>query len=154
MAVAIEDAGFEIRDQLAWVYGSGFPQVAQQPGGWGTALKPSWEPICLGRKPLDGTVAANMAKWGTGALNIDGCRIDFAPENANCQTESIGHKRRAIRAMVTAGRRRMASAATQGRWPANLCHDGSDEVVAGFPAEAVAMAGGNPGGHAWMGGAG
>jgi hypothetical protein len=75
MAVAIEDAGFEIRDQLAWVYGSGFPKSHNQPGGWGTALKPSWEPIALAASRSIGTVAANMAKWGTGAINIDGCRM-------------------------------------------------------------------------------
>lgn len=78
MTVAIEDAGFEIRDQLGWLYGSGFPKSHNQKDdweGWGTALKPAWEPIALARKALDGTVAANLAKWGVGALNIDGCRV-------------------------------------------------------------------------------
>jgi site-specific DNA-methyltransferase (adenine-specific) len=76
LAVAIEDAGFEIRDQLAWVYGSGFPKSLNLGDGWGTALKPSWEPIALCRNPLEGTNAANMAKYGVGGLNIDGCRIE------------------------------------------------------------------------------
>lgn len=99
MAVRIEDAGFEIRDMIAWVYGSGFPkslnvQKALDPrtadeieagvpepeaaikwAGWGTALKPALEPITVARKPLVGTVAANVLEWGTGALNIDGCRV-------------------------------------------------------------------------------
>jgi site-specific DNA-methyltransferase (adenine-specific) len=165
MVVAIEDAGFEIRDQLAWVYGSGFPKsldvskaidkaagaarevVGSQPDrwtnkgsvlnfandrpqaeveivggpatdaaaaweGWGTALKPAWEPIVLARKPLAGTVAENVQAFRTGALNIDGCRI----EGANDEN------------------------ATLGRWPANFAHDGSDEVVALFPDEAGAAA--------------
>ena len=99
LVCAIEDAGFEIRDQLAWVYGSGFPKSHDQGGGWGTALKPAFEPIVLARKPLDGTVAQNMARWGVGGLNIDGCRVGDA----------------------------------RGRWPANLAHDGSDEVIAAFP---------------------
>lgn len=106
MAVAIEDAGFEIRDQLGWLYGSGFPKSHNQKGdweGWGTALKPAWEPIALARKPLEGTVAANLEKWGVGALNVDGCRVTVGGEHE------------------------------LGRWPANVMHDGSDEVLAAFP---------------------
>src|SRR5215212_7318564 len=79
LACAIEDAGFEIRDQLQWMYGSGFPKSHNLRGewdGWGTALKPGHEPIVLARKPLIGTVAANVTEHGTGALNIDGCRIE------------------------------------------------------------------------------
>ena len=88
LAVAVEDAGFEIRDSIAWLYGSGFPKSldvgkalvkagadeAEQWQGWGTALKPAFEPIVVGRKPLAGTVAANVLAHGTGALNIDGNR--------------------------------------------------------------------------------
>jgi site-specific DNA-methyltransferase (adenine-specific) len=79
MAVAIEDGGFEIRDMIAWVYGSGFPKsldVSKAIGGksasdgqwegWGTALKPAMEPITVARKPLDGTVAKNVLRYGTG----------------------------------------------------------------------------------------
>lgn len=98
MAVRIEDAGFEIRDMIAWVYGSGFPKSHN--GEWGgTALKPAMEPITVARKPLAGTVEANWREHRTGALNIDGCRVG---SNA-------------------------------GRWPANMIHDGSPEVVALFP---------------------
>lgn len=101
LAVAIEDSGFEIRDQLMWLYGSGFPKSHNLGNGWGTALKPAHEPIVLARKPLIGKGAANVQAHGTGALNIDGCRV-----------ETHGHSR---------------------RWPANVVHDGSDEVLAGFP---------------------
>ena len=78
LAVAIEDAGWEIRDTIMWVYGSGFPKSHNLGGewqGWGTALKPAWEPVIVARKPLAGTVAANVQEWGTGAINVDGCRI-------------------------------------------------------------------------------
>lgn len=83
MACAIEDAGFEIRDSIHWTYGSGFPKshnVGKATGlpehdGLGTAMKPSHEPIVVARRPLAGTVAANVLEHGTGALNIDGCRV-------------------------------------------------------------------------------
>ncbi len=74
LTCAIEDAGWEIRDCLSWLYGSGFPKSHNGPWG-GTALKPGWEPIILARKPLVGTVEGNHAKHGTGALNIEDCRI-------------------------------------------------------------------------------
>lgn len=157
MAVNIEDAGFEIRDMIAWVYGSGFPKghnigkaVDKKLGnerevvgtrklrgkarkmkggfflaheereetdeiqlskgsspweGWGTALKPALEPITVARKPFKGTVAENVLKHGTGGINVDGCRV--------------GTKK-----MVNAPAGKKA-----GRFPANLIHDGSDEVV-------------------------
>jgi hypothetical protein len=78
LVCAVEDAGFEIRDSLMWLYGSGFPKSHNLKGdweGWGTALKPAHEPIVVARKPLIGTVAANVLEHGTGALNVDGCRI-------------------------------------------------------------------------------
>lgn len=78
LVCAIEDAGFEVRDSLHWVYGSGFPKSRNLAGdwnGWGTALKPAHEPIVLARKSLTGTVAGNVTTYGTGALNIDGCRV-------------------------------------------------------------------------------
>ena len=78
LVCALEDAGWEIRDSLAWLYGSGFPKSLNLKGereGWGTALKPAHEPIVLARKPLAGTVAANVLAHGTGALNVDGCRV-------------------------------------------------------------------------------
>ena len=76
MAVAIEDAGFEIRDQLMWLYGSGFPKSLNLGNGWGTALKPAHEPIVMARKSLEGTNKQNMEKYGVGGINIDGCRIE------------------------------------------------------------------------------
>ena len=183
MAVRIEDAGFEIRDMIAWVYGSGFPKSldvskaidkaagaerevigvnqnverarkakeagsdyggftkvnskitapatpeAQQWAGWGTALKPALEPITLARKPLSGTVAANVLEHGTGALNIDGCRVEgMAPFTVQGQSARAGE-------VYGADQRdqRVFEPHASGRWPANLIHDGSDEVVAAFP---------------------
>lgn len=189
MAVRIEDAGFEIRDMLAWLYGSGFPkshdvskaidaaagaerevvgnrnpegsgvaanaprdatgshiwtgelrsaipitEAAKQWDGWGTALKPALEPITMARKPLAGTVAANVLAHGTGALNIDGCRVgDF--QNS---TPSGVDRRNA--ALAEAGYRPSSYQMGEkipdtppGRWPANLIHDDSEEVLAHFP---------------------
>jgi len=81
MAVAIEDAGFEIRDQLMWLYGSGFPKSHNLGDGWGTALKPAHEPIVMARKPLsEKSIADNVLKHGTGGINIDGCRIQTQNE--------------------------------------------------------------------------
>jgi site-specific DNA-methyltransferase (adenine-specific) len=138
MVCAIEDAGFEIRDQLAWVYGSGFPKSHNQPGGWGTALKPAWEPICLARKPLVGTVANNIVAHGTGALNIDRCRIAHQTINGGNLADNPhlrGGKTRAAPVATTFGREGDETPLTDqlGRWPANFIHDGSDEVLAGFP---------------------
>jgi site-specific DNA-methyltransferase (adenine-specific) len=134
MVCAIEDAGFEIRDQLAWIYGSGFPKSHNQPGGWGTALKPAWEPICLARKPLIGTVAATIALHGTGAINIDGCRIEGVKpqvtQGVNTSATSFNVTRE----------RRLSGDPNEGRWPANIIHDGSEEVLAGFP-ESVSTGG-------------
>jgi site-specific DNA-methyltransferase (adenine-specific) len=132
MACAIEDAGFEVRDQLAWAYGSGFPKSHNLGDGWGTALKPSWEPIALCRKPMEGTNAANMAKWSVGGLNIDACRIDLA-DGEPLQGGLSGDYERLDTQEKGWGFKRVDRPAGLGRWPANLCHDGSDEVVAGFP---------------------
>jgi site-specific DNA-methyltransferase (adenine-specific) len=112
LAYAIEDAGFEVRDMIAWLYGTGFPKShsVKLAGleGWGTALKPAIEPICMARKPLsEKTIAANVLKWGTGAINIDASRIE-TDERA------------------------------EGRWPANVVHDGSAEVAEAFPTMATA----------------
>lgn len=85
LTCALEDAGFEIRDCLSWLYGSGFPKSLNLDGdwqGWGTALKPAWEPIVLARKPLaERNVASNVQRFGTGALNIDGARIGERDES-------------------------------------------------------------------------
>jgi DNA modification methylase len=101
---------------------------AQQWAGWGTALKPALEPITMARKPLTGTVAANVLQHGTGALNVDGCRVEGAMTGTwgARQASSIGY-----------GGTDPDGYQTQqhplGRWPANLIHDGSDEVVGLFP---------------------
>jgi site-specific DNA-methyltransferase (adenine-specific) len=177
MAVRIEDAGFEIRDMIAWVYGSGFPKsldvskaidkaagaerevvglgqyanrgrvnasnqcsvgdssqsfittpatdAARQWQGWGTALKPALEPITVARKPLVGTVAENVLTHGTGAINVDGCRV--GTDGGTTRSEQApysesgwrtGHKVETLNAS---------------RWPANLIHDGSEEVTELFP---------------------
>src|SRR3989304_2349138 len=79
LTCAIEDAGWEVRDCLMWLYGQGFPKSLNGPWG-GTALKPAWEPILMARKSLGGTVAANVEKWGTGGLNIGECRLDYQSE--------------------------------------------------------------------------
>jgi len=130
MAVRIEDAGFEIRDMIAWVYGSGFPKSHNLSGnwqGWGTALKPALEPITVARKPLIGTVASNVLEHDTGAINVDGCRVPgWKPQvtqgiNSNASNFNVTKERR------TSGD------SNEGRWPANLIHDGSEEVAAMFP---------------------
>ena len=145
LTVAIEDAGFEIRDQIGWLHGSGLPKSHNQGDGWGTALKPAWEPIVLARKPLIGTVAANVQAHGTGAINVDGCRVEWSgPEDAAAaaaaatgfadsrargtakQSQSIGRESRD-------GTNTYDPAALKGRWPANVIHDGSEEVLAAFP---------------------
>ncbi|NYH49393.1 DNA methyltransferase [Xanthomonas arboricola] len=144
MAVRIEDAGFEIRDMIAWVYGSGFPKSHN--GAWGgTALKPALEPITMARKPLIGTVTANHEAHGVGGLQIDACRIatteklgggDQSPE---AKSVSEGWDRPWMRdpdAKAAHAQRvtpNVAHAESLGRWPANLIHDGSPEVLAAFP---------------------
>lgn len=130
MTSGIEDAGFEIRDQIGWVFGSGFPKSHNLHGeweGWGTALKPAWEPIVVARKPLIGTVVSNVLTHGTGAINIDGCRVPGEPVPIN-KLESWSGFEQTQRPDYT------ATINDQGRWPANLIHDGSDEVLAAFPA--------------------
>ncbi|WP_132492044.1 DNA-methyltransferase [Pseudomonas aeruginosa] len=137
MALRIEDAGFEIRDIIAWVYGSGFPKSKNLDGdwqGWGTALKPALEPITVARKPLAGTVAANVLAHGTGTLNIDGCRINPTGESRERVGEATQDQR-----YTDAGGTNFAmkpgprGGDAAGRWPANLIHDGSAEVLAAFP---------------------
>jgi len=89
MEVGIEMAGFEIRDQIMWVFGSGFPKSHNLKGdhsGWDTAQKPAHDPICIARKSFPGTMAANVAAHGTGALNIDACRIHGADAQAMWST--------------------------------------------------------------------
>ena len=104
LAVSIEDAGFDIRDSLAWLYGSGFPK-SRNDGPRGTALKPAWEPIVVAQKPKDGTYANNYEQHGTGYLNIDDARVPLPDGDKD------------------AG----------GRWPANVATDGSEAVVDALP---------------------
>ena len=143
MAVRIEDAGFEIRDMIAWVYGSGFPKshnLKDEWEGWGTALKPALEPITVARKPLVGTVAENVLQYGTGGLNIDGCRVGFVSEaDRKESTAKNQHADFGTQPMTNNnvyGDYSMIQPANYnppGRWPANLIHDGSEEVVGLFP---------------------
>lgn len=147
MASGIEDAGFEIRDQIMWVYGSGFPKSHN--GIWGgTALKPAHEPIVVARKPLDGTVAENFAAHGTGALNIDACRVEtHEPLRVGAGTTwDKMHEHEGREGEPSADRRHAEKGGTnftmtpgprggdaKGRWPANLIHDGSQDVLDAFP---------------------
>ena len=135
MASAIDDAGFEIRDMIAWVYGSGFPKShdvskaidkaagavreAQQWQGWGTALKPALEPITVGRKPMEGTVAANVLQHGTGAINIDGCRVG---SDGGCKGATRGPKGEIYGDGLNG--KFAEKVPGLGRFPANLIHDG------------------------------
>jgi len=115
---AAEDVGFEIRDTLMWLYGSGFPKSYNLAGrldgwdGWGTALKPAHEPILLARKPLIGTVVKNVQAHGTGALNIDASRIGSAtgrwPANVLLDPEAA--------AMLDAQTGTLTSGKMQGRY--------------------------------------
>ena len=180
MACAIEDAGFEIRDQIMWVYGSGFPKsldvskaidkaagaereviaegppkrtvsacmsnsgqnklgatkkflgapitdAARQWSGWGTALKPAHEPICMARKPLQGTVAANVLRHGTGAINVDGCRVGDESTKRTCHGAGTSTSYN----LAVSGEHRV-NGSDAGRWPANFIHDGSEEATAGL----------------------
>jgi site-specific DNA-methyltransferase (adenine-specific) len=131
MACRIEDVGFEIRDMIAWVYGSGFPKshnLKDKWQGWGTALKPALEPITMARKPLAGTVAACVLEHGTGALNVDGCRVGT---NDGLGRPYGGENK--VYGSYGMERGTRTGDALTGRWPANLIHDGSEDVVGLFP---------------------
>jgi site-specific DNA-methyltransferase (adenine-specific) len=119
LTAGLEDAGFEIRDCLMWLYGSGFPKSLNLPGGLGTALKPAWEPIVIARKPLDGTVEQNVTRYGTGAMNIDETRVGEskrAPASPS-QTDST-----LTYGAYKTGEGRLGTGFDTdiGRWPANL----------------------------------
>lgn len=147
MSIALRLAGFECRDTVMWVYGSGYPKsmdvskaidkalgkepatdAARQWQGWGTALKPAYEPVLLFRKPLSGTVAENVLKHGTGALNIDGCRVGSTVETwPKSRSYAPGQRQPGGN-----GCTQPTGEAPAGRWPANLIHDGSEEPVQMF----------------------
>lgn len=125
--------------------------AAKEWAGWGTALKPAWEPVLLCRKPVEGTVAANLLKHGTGALNIDGCRIDtpkgWPPSKQyNAGFLAGGDKHTGVFQDI-----RNNPSRNLGRWPANFMHDGSPEVVAGFPESKDGVANPNSPGKGWHG---
>ena len=140
MVSAIDDAGFEIRDQIGWAYGSGFPKSHNAGDGWGTALKPAWEPVVLARKPLAGTVAETVCQYGTGAINIDGCRVEASGRPARevaALREDVIYGGNALMGRVDGSLQssKAVGSTDLGRWPANLIHDGSEEVLAAFPAD-------------------
>lgn len=131
LVVNIEDAGFEIRDQIMWIYGSGFPKSKNLDGehkGKGTALKPAHEPIVMARKPFSTTILNNVTEYGTGALNIDLCRV---PADEMLAGGSGGLLSDVRDGKAPAGNEWAQN--NEGRWPANIIHDGSDEVIAAFP---------------------
>lgn len=152
MACAIEDAGFEIRDCIQWLYGSGFPKsldvskaIDREIGpcapeavwwnGWGTAVKPAVELICVARKPLsERTVAANMLRHGTGAINIDGCRVKAEVAGRPLRMARRNKESDDARNVYSRGLSgSVAIGSTDAaRWPANVIHDGSDEVMEAF----------------------
>lgn len=124
LAAGIEDAGWEIRDALMWLHGSGYPKSLNLPEGRGTALKPAWEPIILARKPLDGLVGENVAAYGTGTLEIDACRIP-----ADRKGGYNGHEVRQLDGDRTPDDRAALAVRAgdpndgKGRWPANVVLD-------------------------------
>ena len=99
-------------------------EQAEEWKGWGTSLKPAWEPIILARKPIDGTIANNVLEYGTGALNIDGCRVgvDVIKTNGGDKFPNVYGKYKTC-----------VESEHVGRFPANLVHDGSDDVLELFP---------------------
>jgi site-specific DNA-methyltransferase (adenine-specific) len=132
LACAIEDAGWEIRDCLSWLYGSGFPKshnVEKAKGGkewsgYGTALKPAWEPIILAMKPLDGTFAANALAHGVAGINVDGCRLDAKPRKTG--TKATGDRSTGTGDTLTGSslsRQAEYDQQDKGRWPANVVLD-------------------------------
>lgn len=180
LAVSVEDAGFELRDTLMWMYGSGFPKsldvskaVDKMSGHWrgragdvassnvamehpnygrtkkgrpitaaaaatwdgyGTALKPAYEPIILARKPLEGTVAANVTKWGTGALAIDACRIGTTGGTAGRDYAKTG--------LFGMGGKATIERLDAGRWPANVILDEAGAMLDAQSGNRPGMSGG------------
>ncbi len=133
IACAIEDAGFQIRDNLAWLYGQGFPKSLNLPGGVGTALKPSFEPVILARKPLIGTVAANVVAHGTGGLQIDASRMALAEgEKPYSYPNGPGGNTFSVGVNPDGSRSKPAAAHDAGRWPPNVMVD--EDVAADLDA--------------------
>jgi len=145
LAVAIEDAGWQIRDTLMWVYGGGFPKSRRLdgvPDHLGQCLRPAWEPIIMARKPLVGTLAANYAAHGLGGLQIEASRIPFLDPRDEKQTKSRNqHGKRGSKSRQNRIFGGLKGARVDynpsGRWPANVATDGSEEVVGALPAGAT-----------------
>jgi DNA modification methylase len=202
LASAIDNAGFEIRDQLAWTHGQGFPKsqniskafdkaagakrkvvgkrkhptlkdtskldekanaahgnnawkrewditesstkLAKQWEGWGTSIKPSWEPICLARKPLsEKTIIANIKRWAVGAINVDACRITMSEADKKAIKNMTGFgkegyiRKKNKKTFMQGTPIAIQVVFKKGRWPANLIHDGSQEVKELFPNSSI-----------------
>jgi site-specific DNA-methyltransferase (adenine-specific) len=128
LASGVENAGFEIRDQMMWVYGSGFPKSMNlghkidEYQGWGTSLKPAHEPIVMGRKPIsEKTVAENVLEWGTGAINIDGCRVEGKPRTSHKDGNKVGNYQSEKKyGQIADG---AVCDGAEGRFPANIIFD-------------------------------
>jgi len=122
LASVIEDSGLEIRDCLMWLYGSGFPKSHNHFGieGYGTALKPAWEPIIMAMKRCDGTFAQNAEKWGQAGINIDECRIGF---HEYSQEEWTRKGLARVTGNTYGEHKSFASELPKGRWPANVILD-------------------------------
>ena len=128
----LEDAGFEIRDVVLWLYGQGFPKSMNLPSGLGTALKPAYEPVILARKALGGrTVAQCVAVFGTGALNIDGCRLEGAKGEGHWSGDDGSDA--TSRPGYAGGFSRGGARSDLGRWPPNVALD--EEAAARLDAE-------------------
>lgn len=127
-ATALEQAGFEIRDVVTHLFGSGFPKSHNLGNGWGTALKPASEHWILVRKPCsEKTVAANVLKWGTGGINIDGCRIEGLKRNPGFRDEfyekNFGTQSHGFCKGVSQNKEKHEEIMSKGRFPANLVLD-------------------------------
>ena len=131
MAAAIEDAGFEIRDQIMWLYGSGFPKSLNLGDGWGTALKPAHEPIVMARKFIEGTNKNNREKYGTGGINIDGCRIE-GDTNLKTRVRKAGSEFGQKSGWNDHKNVDTIYDPSKGRFPANVMHDGLQEEWARY----------------------
>lgn len=138
LATATEDAGFELRDTLLWLYASGFPKSVnlgnKDPAwaGWGTALKPAFEPMVLARKPLDGTLAANLETHATGGVNIDASRVPRPGEELKThgqKPDADGYAKNAVYGNYYPRETHQTEGQKQGGWPANVLHDGSDDAT-------------------------
>jgi DNA modification methylase len=198
LVCAIEDAGWEVRDSIAWLYGSGFPKsfdiskgidkqksverervpfsggiasgqghyggngiihigtkvgdipitpAAQLWHGWGTALKPAMELICVAMKPIDGTFVNNALTWGVAGFWIDGGRVEFAKNGDEEEMRAANERRKksnndnGVYKGLFMASKKLKPQTAQGRFPANVIHDGSDEVTGLFPQTGISSGG-------------